>query len=63
MIWFVINNPYQVDMGLLPLSKAVRMIHGFENVTGASPGHIKSFLRDTFDANHVPRYSGVGMSA
>jgi hypothetical protein len=40
-----------------------RMIYGFENVTGASPCHIKSFLRDTFDANHVPRYSGVGMSA
>ena len=27
----------------------------------ASPDHIKSFLRDTFDANHVPSYSGVGM--
>ena len=43
--------------------KSGRMIYGFENVTGASPGHVKSFLRDTFDANHAPRYSGVGMSA
>ena len=34
------------------------MIYGFENVTGASSGHIKRFLRDTIDANHVPRYSG-----
>ena len=25
--------------------------------------HIESFLRDTIDANHVLRYSGVGMNA